>query len=67
MTSLQENAKKAEEAAKILEDYRELSQGKQEILVECKFWWDLVQASVEMKEKEIAKMCELEEKIKTIM
>lgn len=34
LVSLEENAKKAEEASKILEDYRTLNEGKREILNE---------------------------------
>lgn len=34
LKSIEANASKAEEAAKILEDYRSLSEGKKEILAE---------------------------------
>ena len=34
MSSIEENAKKAEEASKLLEDYRTLNQGKKEVLDE---------------------------------
>lgn len=60
LLSLEENAKKAEEASKILEDYRTLNEGKREILNE-------IHNNNDMKEKEITKMCELEEKMKVIM
>ena len=59
MKSLEENAKKAEEASKILDDYKTLNEGKKEILNESTFSNNIVHNNNEMKEKEIAKMCEL--------
>jgi hypothetical protein len=38
LKSIEENAEKAEEAGKILEDYGTLLAGKQEILVESTLW-----------------------------